>query len=114
MDYKIKDMIAQVRVMQLKELTSYRPLPYLNETTVTAEDRSSLCQWGFDIMDACNVNRCIAVIAIGYFDRFLSHRGSRVVEACLADQREFQLAFVVSSCLFVHHNLILLCVSNVA
>ena len=99
-DYKMVDMISKVRVMQLKESTTYRPSAYLNQTAVTAEDRRDLCQWGFDILNVCRVNRCIAVIAIGYFDRFLSHRGLRVVEACLDNQREFQLAFVVSSLLF--------------
>ena len=96
----MEDMLSKVRVMQSKESTTYRPRPYLNQTTVTAEDRCLLCQWGFDISNVCRLNRCIAVIAIGYFDRFLSHRGLRAVEVCLANQREFQLAFVVSSLLY--------------
>jgi hypothetical protein len=56
-----------------------------------------MCQWGFNIVDACGVERNLAVVAITYFDRFLSCRGVRVVEVCLASQREFQLAFIVSS-----------------
>jgi hypothetical protein len=83
--------------MKVQEAITYRPGDYLYQTSVSAEDRKSLCQWGFDILDSCNANRQIAVIAIGYFDRFLSNRGLRVVEACLANVREFQLAFVVSA-----------------
>ena len=96
--YKMADMISRVRVMQLQEKTTYITLDYLNQNnvTVTAEERRDLCQWGFDILDRLEVNRYIAVVAIGYFDRFLSHSGSIVVEICLRDLREFQLAFVVS------------------
>ncbi|KAL3773382.1 hypothetical protein ACHAWO_004951 [Cyclotella atomus] len=60
------------------------PLPRANK--VSAEDRKALCQWGFDTF-----NHDVAMIAIGYFDRFLSKRGLPVVEACLDNQREFQL-----------------------
>ncbi|KAL3773381.1 hypothetical protein ACHAWO_004950 [Cyclotella atomus] len=75
-----------------------RPLPtnlfhYLEQTKVSAEDPKALCQWGFDIMDACKLNHDVAMIAIGYFDRFLSKRGLPVVEACLDNQREFPIGF---------------------
>jgi hypothetical protein len=95
--YQITDKISIIRTMQLQESTTYRPSHYLDHTEVTAEDRKKLCQWGFHILDASKLDRHIVVIAIGYFDRFMSSRGLRVVEACLRNQREFQLAFVVSS-----------------
>ena len=94
---KMEDMISGIQVMKVQESTTYRTMHYLNQTVVTEEDRELLCQWGFNVSDACKVNHSIAVIAIGYFDRFLSKRGLRVVEVCLEDQREFQLAFLVSS-----------------
>lgn len=96
---QIADKISVIQVMIVKESTTYKPHHYLEHTSVVADDRSHLCQWGFDMMDACKVNRNVATIAIGYFDRFLSRRGSRVVEACLANQREFQLAFI--TCLVI-------------
>lgn len=105
--YRIADQISKIQVMKLQESTTYKPLHYLDHTAVTADDRRGLCQWGFEIMNACNMKPDIAVIAIGYFDRFLSNRGLRVVEACLANQREFQLAFVVSA--FPLNDLVLLC-----
>jgi hypothetical protein len=95
--FQIVDKISIIQAMKVQEASTYRPAHYLYQANVSAEDRKSLCQWGFDILNACKVNRDIAVIAIGYFDRFLSHRGLRVVEACLGNQRELQLAFIVST-----------------
>jgi hypothetical protein len=63
---------------------------------VTRSDRHAMCQWGFSILDACKVDRHFAIVALTFFDRFLSCRGLRSVEACLARQREFQLAYIVS------------------
>ncbi|KAL3764981.1 hypothetical protein ACHAWO_000207 [Cyclotella atomus] len=97
--FQIVDKISIIQAMKVQEASIYRPAHYLYQANVSAEDRKSLCQWGFDILNACKVNRDIAVIAIGYFDRFLSHRGLRVVEACLGNQRELQLAFI--SCLVI-------------
>ncbi|KAL3788741.1 hypothetical protein HJC23_012297 [Cyclotella cryptica] len=93
--------ISVIQVMKRQELTAYRTSDYLDHSTATHHDRLSVCQWGFKIVDACGVDRNIAVIAITYLDRFLSCRGSRVVELCLSSQREFQLAFVVSSTIFL-------------
>eukprot|EP00804_Cyclotella_cryptica_P004276 CCRYP_013485-RA/>CCRYP_013485-RA protein AED:0.03 eAED:0.03 QI:201/1/1/1/1/1/2/145/298 len=91
--------ISVIQVMKRQELTAYRTSDYLDHSTATHHDRLSVCQWGFKIVDACGVDRNIAVIAITYLDRFLSCRGSRVVELCLSSQREFQLAFV--ACLVI-------------
>jgi hypothetical protein len=92
----IADKISIIRVMNVLQATSYKSFHYLDQTSVSVEDRKALCQWGFDVMDACNLNHDITIIAIGYFDRFFSNRGLRVVEAYLANQRQFQLAFIVS------------------
>ncbi|KAL7476197.1 hypothetical protein ACHAW6_002075 [Cyclotella cf. meneghiniana] len=85
--------------MKRQETISYRPSHYLDWANVTQHDRKEMCQWGFNIVDACGVERSLAVVAITYFDRFLSCRGVRVVEVCLASQREFQLAFI--TCLVI-------------
>jgi hypothetical protein len=92
----IADKISIIQVMNVLQATTYKSFHYLDLTSVSAEDRKALCQWGFDFMDACNLNHDITIIAIGYFDRFFSNRGLRVVEACLDNRREFQLAFIVS------------------
>jgi hypothetical protein len=84
--------------MKHQESTAYKPLPYLaNDVGVTHKDREALLQWGFRILDACKVDRHFAIVAVSFLDRFLSCRGLRSVEACLARQREFQLAYTVSS-----------------
>jgi hypothetical protein len=93
-------MIHVIQAMKRQESTAYRTSPYLQNVVVTEKDRHDLCQWGFDIMDACQecqVDRRIATVAISYFDRFLSCRDLRSVEICLAGRREFQLAFIVST-----------------
>jgi hypothetical protein len=90
------DVISIIRTMQHQENTVYRPCDYLAGTYISPQDRMDVCQWGFQISDEVEVDRSIAVIAITYFDRFLSRRGLRAVEVCLLRKREFQLAFIVS------------------
>eukprot|EP00804_Cyclotella_cryptica_P009777 CCRYP_013230-RA/>CCRYP_013230-RA protein AED:0.16 eAED:0.00 QI:0/0/0/1/0/0/2/0/214 len=42
-------------------------------TKVHSSDRKELCNWGYHIIAACSgVDRSTAVVAISYFDRFLS------------------------------------------
>ena len=91
------DVISIIRTMQHQENTVYRPCDYLAGTYISPQDRMDVCQWGFQISDAVEVDHSIAVIAITYFDRFLSCRGLRAVEVCLRRKREFQLAFIVST-----------------
>ena len=96
--HKMHDIMSVIRVMTNQESTVYKPSYYLRGTAVTAHDRKELCQWGYSMADVCNVDRNIATVAITYFDRYLSCRGRglRSVEICLAGEREFQLAFIVS------------------
>ena len=90
------NMFYVVQAMKTQESTNYKPSHYLEGVNVTTQDRMELCQWGYNVMDVCKVDRNIATVAISYFDRYLSCRGLRSVETCLANEREFQLAFVVS------------------
>lgn len=91
------NIVSIIQTMKHQEFTTYRQLPYLtNNVEVTRSDRHAMCQWGFSILDACKVDRHFAIVALTFFDRFLSCRGLRSVEACLARQREFQLAYIVS------------------
>jgi hypothetical protein len=94
--HRIADIISIIEVMKHQESTIYRPFHYLDSTTLTREHRVSVCEWGFRLVEACDVDRNIAVVGIQYFDRFLSCRGLRVVEICLSREREFQLAVIVS------------------
>jgi hypothetical protein len=95
--YRMADAVAAMKVMNIQESTRYRSSHYLGQTTVSAEDRRALCKWGYEMVDACKLDRYINIIAMGYFDRFMSNRGLSVIEVCLESQREFQLAYVVSS-----------------
>ena len=89
-------IMSVIQGMKNQESTAYKPSHYLEGTVVTAHDRKLLCLWAYRTADVCKVDRNIATIAIAYCDRFLSCRGLRSVEICLASQREFQLAFIVS------------------
>ncbi|KAL3775434.1 hypothetical protein HJC23_010138 [Cyclotella cryptica] len=96
---KCNSACSVIRAMRHQETTSYKASHYLDWANVTQHDRKEMCQWGFSIVDACCLDHNLAVVAITYFDRFLSCRGVRVVEVCLASQREFQLAFI--TCLVI-------------
>eukprot|EP00804_Cyclotella_cryptica_P005512 CCRYP_003039-RA/>CCRYP_003039-RA protein AED:0.09 eAED:-0.01 QI:0/1/0/1/1/1/2/0/310 len=94
-------VMEKLAIMKQQETTHYRASNYLsqNAANATVNDRRALCIWGFDIMRICRIDRSIAVIGISFFDRFLSHYESRVVQCCLHRRREFQLAFI--SCLMI-------------
>ena len=93
---RIIELVSVIEWMKHQESTVYRVNSYLDHAKVTAQDRMDLCKWGCDLVDACNINRKVATIGITYFDRFLGSQNSRSIDVCLADQREFQLAFIVS------------------
>ena len=94
--HRIVDITSIIEAMKHQECTVYRPSHYLDQMTLSPEDRVCVCKWGFELVEACDVDRNIAIVGIQYFDRFLSCRGLRVVEICLSREREFQLAFIVS------------------
>jgi hypothetical protein len=98
----IIDIVSIIKTMKRQESMVYKTLPYLENIDVlgsehlenpdvSANDRKKLCP-----INASNTDRHLATVAITYFDRFLSRRGLRSVEACLTNEREFQLAYVVS------------------
>jgi hypothetical protein len=95
-DYKMHHLLSVIHEMKQQECTAYRPSHYLVGRTVTADDRKKLCQWVYSLADVCRVNRNTATVAITYFDRYLSCRGTKSAKilVCLADLREFQLAFI--------------------
>ena len=87
--------------MQRQEKSSsYQCYDYLSHTQVIdPSHREALFKWGYQTIAACQgVSRSTAIVAFGYFDRFLSSNtlaGRRV----LNDVAECQLAFV--SCLVI-------------
>lgn len=89
-------ILSVIEAMEHKESTTYKPFHYLKNVEVSENDREEMCKWGFGVVEAIQLDRQIATIAIQYFDRYLSNRGLRSVEICLSGQREFQLAFIVS------------------
>ena len=86
--------------MQQQE-KAYRCTDYMSRSNaaVHPEDRQALCDWGYQIIAACNgVSRSTAVAAFSIFDRFLSSSSPAATQA-LADIQYSQLAFV--TCLVI-------------
>lgn len=79
---------------------AYRCTDYMKcKCSLSPDDRQALCDWGYKAIAACHgINRSTAVIAISYFDRFMSS-SSRTAQLALADVTISQLAFV--TCLVI-------------
>ncbi|KAL3804010.1 hypothetical protein HJC23_006401 [Cyclotella cryptica] len=96
------ELIEQLCVMQHQEEDAYKCSVYMdsaNTKPVSPSDRESLCIWGYHTIAACpGIARSTGVVAILYFDRFLS-TSSPIAKWVLKDRREFQLAFV--ACLVI-------------
>ena len=93
-------IFSQIGVMQQQERSaSYRITDYISRpnSAVTPSDREALCNWGYRIIAACDSakSRSAVVVAISYFDRFLSSR-TPMANRALSDTYYFQLAFVTS------------------
>lgn len=71
-----------------------------NDASFSYSDRQALCNWGYQTIKACNVDisRSTVLIAISYFDRFLSDSAS-TDNGILSDLPRIQLAFV--TCLVI-------------
>jgi hypothetical protein len=107
-------LIDQIHAMQRQESTSYKvSTDYLNtpiheaastapsptlDNLVNPTDRETLCSWAYNIIDACELERQIAVIAMTYLDRFMASKSHRA-QFALLNRRQFQLAFV--TCLII-------------
>jgi len=44
----------------------------ISSSMVTSADRRTMCNWSYDIVDACQIDREVAVIGMNYFDRYMS------------------------------------------
>ena len=92
-------LFAQIAVMQQQERTpSYRVTDYISrfDAAVTPSDREALCNWGYQAIAACDgASRSTVVVAISYFDRFLSSR-IPMANRALSETHYFQLTFVTS------------------
>jgi hypothetical protein len=107
-------LIDQIHAMQRQESTSYKvSTDYLNtpiheaastapsptlDNLVNPTDRETLCSWAYNIIDACELERQIAVIAMTYLDRFMASKSHRA-QFALLNRRQFQLAFI--TCLII-------------
>eukprot|EP00956_Cyclotella_meneghiniana_P032684 scaffold90767_cov63-Cyclotella_meneghiniana.AAC.8 len=88
-------------MQQIEKTSSYKCCDYLSrtQTIVGPCDRQALCQWGYDLIATYNfVSRSTAVVAFGYFDRFMSS-DTITSNRALNDIVECQLAFV--TCLVI-------------
>jgi len=105
-------VIEHLRTMLNQERTTYcYPSDYISHSqrrplrsrlidvpTVSEDDRRAMCQWGLEIVDACQIDRSAACFAISYFDRFMDTNSKQATMA-LSSKRIFQLSFV--SCLVI-------------
>jgi hypothetical protein len=95
-------LVDQLHHMLDQESNLYQSSDYLNpangRTSVTPSDRRTMCSWSYDIVDACSIDREIAVIGTSYFDRFMSSPSPRARQA-LTSRRSFQLSFI--TCLII-------------
>jgi hypothetical protein len=94
-------LISQISVMQKHERAeAYICSDYMALTnSMRPDDRKALCNWAFGTVAACNgASPATAVIAISYFDRFMSSN-SNSAEIALADIHVGQLAFL--ACLVI-------------
>eukprot|EP00956_Cyclotella_meneghiniana_P025670 scaffold54025_cov66-Cyclotella_meneghiniana.AAC.2 len=95
-------VLSQICIMlQQEKNSSYKCSDYLSRTqAIGPTHRESLCKWGYHTIAACHgVSRLTAVVAFGYFDRFLSSN-TPAANRALNDVTECQLAFV-TSCLVI-------------
>ena len=92
----------QLCAMQQQEKTqSYKCTDYISTSqVVTPSLREALCKWGYQTIAACTggATRSTVVVAISYFDRFLS-TSAPMANRALSDIYYFQLAFV--TCLVI-------------
>eukprot|EP00956_Cyclotella_meneghiniana_P001737 scaffold1909_cov51-Cyclotella_meneghiniana.AAC.4 len=94
-------VLSQICIMlQQEKSSSYKCSDYLSRTQdIGPSHREALCKWGYQTIAACQgVSKSTAVVAFGYFDRFLSSNTPAAIRA-LDDVTECQLAFV--TCLVI-------------
>eukprot|EP00956_Cyclotella_meneghiniana_P007441 scaffold10123_cov24-Cyclotella_meneghiniana.AAC.2 len=94
-------VVSQICIMlQQEKSLSYKCSDYLSTTqAIGPTHREALCKWGYQTIAACHgVSRLTAVVAFGYFDRFLSSN-TPAANRALNDVTECQLAFV--TCLVI-------------
>ena len=121
-------LIDQLNFMQEQESSSlYQCTDYLSPCSATityktksssckvsSSDRRTMCSWSYDIVDACSIDREIAVIGMTYFDRFMSrvtsssasnttinnkNSNNNVSSPYVQSRRSFQLAYI--TCLII-------------
>ena len=91
-------ILGQINVMRQQENSaSYKCSDYLSRSQVIKPShREALCKWGYQSIAACkDVSSSTAVVALTYFDRFLSS-DSPAAQQALTDVQECQLAYVTS------------------
>eukprot|EP00956_Cyclotella_meneghiniana_P001194 scaffold1350_cov56-Cyclotella_meneghiniana.AAC.7 len=91
-------VLSQINVMRQQENSaSYKCSDYLSRSQVIKPShREILCKWGYQSIAACkDVSSSTAVVALTYFDRFLSS-DSPAAQRALNDVQECQLAYLTS------------------
>ena len=71
---------------------------YLLSSPLLLDDRRTLIDWSYGIVDACSIDREVSCIGLSYFDRFMS-TSSPGAACALRSRRSFQLYFI--ACLVV-------------
>ena len=75
---------------------------------VTSADRRTMCNWSYDIVDACQIDREVAVIGMNYFYRYMSlsttaadtaSSSSTLSSTAPTTRKSFQLTYI--TCLII-------------
>lgn len=98
-------LLDHLKFMQGQEIQYQVQGNYLlsSQFIVTTNDRRTMCDWSYTIVDACTIDREMSCIGTSYFDRFMSTAsiigGSKVATNALHSRRTFQLAYI--ACLII-------------
>ena len=88
--------------------TNDKSTPNISSSMVTSADRRTMCNWSYDIVDACQIDREVAVIGMNYFDRYMSlsttaadtaSSSSTLSSTAPTTRKSFQLTYI--TCLII-------------
>ena len=98
--------------LQLLHSSSIYDKSISSSCMVTSADRRTMCNWSYDIVDACQIDREVAVIGMNYFDRYMSlsttaataasrrqHCSSTTCPRVPTTRKAFQLTYI--TCLII-------------
>ena len=82
--------------------------PVVDDTFVTQSDRTVIVDWLYSIVDTCQFDHEMVIMAMGMVDRFLS-KSSTIAQGTLQDRKQFRLVAIaaLSICIKTNEKMIL-------